>query len=431
MSKITYVLDTSVLASDPFAFKFFPKQEIIIPICVIEELDKLKTFSNEAGKNARICLRSLDALSKTGDLHLGIKVDGCAVKVEVNEFDKKEYNDDNILACAQFYQAKNIKRKIPYDTILLSNDVNLRVRARAYGIKAEEHYKDKTKINELYTGFRTIESSELGYLLAEKNNLECADHKLLADLYPNECVYFTDEEGKGLGIGRKVGDRIITINDKKPWGILARSREQAYAIDLMLDSRVPLVSLIGSAGTGKTLIALASALHLVIEQKKYKKLIIFRPMQGIPGQEIGFLPGTMIEKITPHFGAVLDALEILLGEKNPKWEQTLAMWMEKGLISFEPLTFIRGRSLSDSLVIVEESQNLSKETLKTILTRLSHKTKVIFNGDLFQVDSPNLDAESNALTLAVEKFKSSTLSGSIQLVKSERSPLATLASEIL
>ncbi len=433
-----YVLDTSVLAYDPLAFREFRDNDVVIPITVLDELDKLKTFSNSAGKNARIFIRLFDELLNNQDVtkpiklleqNINLRID--ARQHDITMGDDKNYGDNKILACAKAHVRVMKKTGLPREVVLVTRDINLRIRARTMGLGAEHYEKDRLGRHDLYTGMQTIEHLDDGVTLNETGmlNLEGKSY----DIYPNECVNFVDESGGGLAIGRRIGDRLRVIQGQSPFGLQAKNREQAYAINMLLDPKLPLVSLIGKAGSGKSLVALACGLENVIERRKFDKMVIFRPMQAVGG-DVGFLPGTLEEKIGPWMGAIRDSLELLLRPRTnqkERWDALLGQYMEKGKVEFNPLTYIRGRSISNAFILVDEAQNISKEDMKAILTRAGHGTKIVLTGDIEQIDATHLDALNNGLTYAVEKFKTSELSGHVTFLKGERSPLATEASELL
>jgi PhoH-like ATPase len=252
------------------------------------------------------------------------------------------------------------------------------------------------------------------------------------DLNPNECVMFENEHGDGIAMGRKTnGNKIKLIKKTNPWTIHSRNKEQSFAIDLIMDKGVDLVTLIGKAGTGKSLIVLATALELVINRKEYDKFVIYRPIQPV-GNDIGFLPGTMEEKLGPWFQAIMDNMETLFQFKNgDHWKRELEHFQKKGLIEMEAITYIRGRSIPNAIILIDECQNLSKDDVKTILTRAGENTKIILTGDIEQIDNSSLDATSNGLTYVIEKFKESDLAGHITFTQGERSKLASKAAEIL
>lgn len=432
MKKI-FVFDTSVLAYDPLSFKEFKNTEIIIPITVLDELDKLKSYPTAAGKNARIFIKTFDKICSTSDVRKPIKLEnGIVLKIDTVEHkaigQDKDYGDNKILASALSAKKRKIKGKEPIVT-LVTRDINLRIRARAQGLLAEHYEKERLTRNDLYTGIQTIKNLEDGFVLKEIGQLDLLNNKY--DLFPHECVHFIDDAGDGIAIGRRIGDRIRLIQNQSAWGIEARNLEQAFALNMLLDPKLPLVSMIGRAGTGKTLLAVAAGLEMVLERRKYEKLIIYRPIQEV-GNGIGFLPGSKEEKLGPWMGAVMDSFELLFGSRSKdRWQIMLDQYVQKGRIEMDTFAYIRGRSINNALIIVDECQNIKPEDMKTILTRVGFNTKIVLVGDVEQLDSPSLDAINNGLTYAVENFKKSQLAGHITFTKGERSPLATEASELL
>lgn len=436
MRKI-YVLDTSILIYDPNSFKNFAGNDVFIPINVLDELDKIKTFTSDAGKNARICIRALDALCEKKDINKGIKIENdITLKIETkfsaNEkiFGAGTYADNRILACAYALKQKNAKKKIP--TILVSKDINLRIRARAFNIEAQDYLRDKIDVSDIYTGYKNIVNDDIGEVLIQCGSVFCNDYEEIKDLHQNECVHVESKDGRGLAVGRRVGDQVKIIKNRKVWGLSSRSKEQAYAIDLLCDKNVPLVTLTGRAGSGKTVIAVASALECVLERKEYAKIIVYRPVISVGKQDIGFLPGSIDEKLGPWMESINDAFEVLFSSsKGDKWKTMFDLYKEKEIINLEALAYIRGRSIPKTFILIEEGQNLSKEEMKTILTRVGTDTKVVITGDIEQIDNSYLDATNNGLSYVIEKFKDSELAGHVTFTKGERSLLATKASEIL
>jgi PhoH-like ATPase len=430
MRKI-FVLDTSVFAYDANALSSFTNSDVIAPITILDELDKLKKFPNAAGKNARVAIRVFDTISNTGDIHIGIKIDNdIIVKIDTSAYGSlgtdPTYGDNKILACA----VKTKEEFSDRDVILVSKDINLRTRARAFGLIAEDYEKDKIESTDLYEGFKTIKNQEVGLELFSSGIISLEDYKL-ENIYPNECILFTDDNGKGICPGRKIGDEIKLIKDYAPWGLKLRNKEQLFATELIMDSSIDLVSIIGRSGGGKTLVTLACALDLVLNKKLYDNLIIYRPIQTM-GAEIGFLPGSLEEKISPYYAPISDAFNYLFSDKQKDgWKNKLHQYIDNGTIQMEALSFIRGRSIPNSLIILDEGQNISKEEIKAILTRAGIGSKVILTGDIEQIDNHYLDATNNGLSYVVEKFKDKDLAGHITFTKGERSQLATLASEIL
>lgn len=432
--KNTYVLDTSALIYDPVCYKQFIGHNVVIPIAVLNELDKLKKGSSEAAKNARVAIRLLDETSSKGDISTGIlleenvmlKIDANYIDLSVYPFDSfgdPTYGDTQILACLYANWQQN------NDTILVSNDINLRVKAKARGIEAESKEGDRYSLSDLYSGIQTVQDEEVGLDLQRQGNIDPRMYDL--HLCPNECVMFKDAYGNGIAMGRQVAfDRIKIVKKFCPWNISSRNMEQAFAIDLVMDRKVDLVTLIGRAGTGKSLVALAAALELVLNRREYDKFIIYRPVQPV-GRDIGYLPGDMEEKLAPWFQAIMDNMEMLFTTKNGDWKRELEMYVKKDKIEMEAITYVRGRSIPNAIILVDECQNLSREEVKTILTRAGENTKIILTGDIEQIDNSDLDATNNGLTHVIEKFKHIELAGHVTFTRGERSRLASQAADIL
>jgi PhoH-like ATPase len=436
--KKTYILDTSVLVDDPISFKTFKDSIVVIPITVIEELDKVKKQFGRRGMNARIAIKKLDDISNLGNIRSGVLLteDNILLKIDPDHYviDAGDplYGDNRILACAYHYNQSN-------DVSLISNDLNLRIRARAIGIIAESYDKNnKFTSSELFMGAKIIVNEDAGSMLKNYNWINPEDYDL--DLFNNEFVIFEDTSGTVLSYGRKVTkNKVKIVKNIYPWGISSKNKEQMFAIDLIMDPNIDLITLVGKAGTGKSLITLASALELVLNQKVYDKFIIYRPIQAF-GNDIGFLPGQQDEKLAPWFEAIIDNFEVLFqssysknayGQNNKNWMKDFEMYKKNGRIEMQALTYIRGRSIPNSIILVDESQNLSKDEVKTILTRVGNGTKIILTGDIEQIDNENLDASNNGLVYVIEKFKNSDISGHVTFVQGERSRLASKAAEIL
>jgi PhoH-like ATPase len=446
-----YILDTSVIISNPNIFDLYNNSELIIPIIVLEELDHLKHQSGDKARNARIAIKRLNELSKNADICLGIDlptgsklfVDGRTHKIPIGE-DKT--NDLRILACAKSYA----KRKTS-DVIVLSNDVNMRVRARAIGIKSESHDTMKTDLNELYTGMQYICNDEMLADIYEHNNV-IDPNKYGITLLDNEYAVFDNSDNQNA-IGKLTDDnmiRLIDLNKIQSNWIEAQNVEQFCAIDALMDTNIPLVTLIGSAGSGKTLLACGTAIDQVIDKHIYEKIIIYKPMIAV-STEIGFLPGSAKEKLDPWFGSIYDSFEFLLSSrikekptKNGKreirdldkpaksnWKEQLDMFEKDGKISLEAMTYIRGRNIDNAIIIMDEAQNLTQGEIKTFLTRAGKNSKIILTGDIEQIDNQRLDALNNGLTYVVEQFKGNSISAHITLKECERSVLAEVASKIL
>lgn len=433
----TYILDTSVILSDPNCLESFSQSTIIIQEGVLAELDKIKTSMGEVGKNARVFIKKLDTLSEEGDVVQGIKMkNDTLLKIDVELLDASifgdaSYVDNKILACAFKHNATN-------KATIVSRDINLRLRAKAFGVGAENYLKRSENFEEFYQGYQTVEDPTLGHILKKKIFLNLEESTSLK-LSPNECVNIVDEDGKSVALGRNLGGQLVFLQGERPWGLGAKNVEQAMAMDLLMDSEVPLVTLSGMAGTGKSLVAIACGLECVINLKIYNKLIIYRPLHPV-GKDIGYLPGTMEEKLDPWMGAVKDSMELLTSslasskrkkkfDSHRDWRDAFSQYMDQ--IHLETLTHIRGRSINDAFIILDECQNISKKDIKTLLTRVGHGTKIVLTGDIEQIDNGDLDAMDNGLTNTIDLFREDPLAGHITLKQGERSPLATRAAEIL
>ncbi len=435
-----YVVDTSVLIQDPSALKKLVG-DVTLPLAVIEELDKLKKQAGETGRNARQAIRQLDELRNP---HVGCKVNKAFIKIDTTHFSGKEfgdsgYGDNRILSCIHALHNKNLKltegkRK---RVVLLSGDLNLRIRARSGGIEAEEHSHTED-VSELYSGIRRVKDEVLIQKILETGTVETNGKDTFK---PNECLILQDEAGHDITLARKMADgKIKIVKRPEAWNILPRSPEQTFAMDMMFDPTVPLVSLIGKAGSGKTLLALACALELVLTKKKYNKIVIYRPIQ-VFGNDIGFIPGTELEKLMVHAGPILDGFELLFtsssknqkgdGSRRRNWKDDFELFIDKGVIEVSALAYIRGRSISNALIIVDEAQNLDASAAKTILTRIGTGSKIIITGDVEQIDNGKLDAENNMISKISDAFKGSKLAGHVTFEKCERSELASEAIKLL
>jgi len=441
--KKTYVLDTSALISNPSVYLSFTDANIIIPVAVLSELDKLKKQQGEAGKNARTAIRNLDKFSEGSPLHEGVELENnCHLSVDLTfragkelvAFGEPGYGDTQILACA----VEHLKNHPEADVTLVTQDINLRVKAKFQGLSGEGVQVSKS-VDELYSGIATIHDEELGEDLKRFSYIPLSSVDM--ELHPNECLFIKDGLENVIGMGRVHEDKIKSIRKVEAFGISSRNKEQAFAMDLMMDPKVDLVSLIGKAGSGKTLIAIACALQLVIEEKKYSKLIIYRPIQAV-GAELGYAPGTIEEKLEPWFEPIMDSMETLFSSSEEKgkkqknqmtttWKAAFEQYQRKGMIELGAITFVRGRSIPKALILLDEGQNLSHNDIKTLLTRAGEGSKFILTGDIEQIDNGKLDSLSNGLTYVINKFKDSKLAGHVTLTQGERSRLATEAAEIL
>lgn len=429
----SFVIDTNVFIHRPDAISSFKDNEVIIPLAVLEELDNLKRFSDEKGRNARHAIRFLDSqAAKGGSLHQGVKMDNGSILRVVRAGDtvlppdlKRDKADNRIIQTALELQAAG--RMV----FFVSKDINARVKAEALGLKAVDYEKQKVDVASLYNGWREISvSADTFEKIKTDKRLEWKD-----SLKANEFVQLKTSDTDEIILCRFYSQnselRMIPNRRYSVSGIKPLNMEQKMAFELLLDDTVPLITLVGKAGTGKTLLALAAGMSKVIDEAKYNRLLVSRPV--IPmGKDIGYLPGDKDEKLSHWMQPVFDNLEYILGINKRKDDDKGVDWFIKNnLIEIEALTYIRGRSLPDQFLIVDEAQNLSPHEIKTIVSRAGRNTKVILTGDPYQIDSPYLDTNSNGLSYLVEAFKGQSLFGHITLSHTERSPLAELAAELL
>ena len=443
MTKI-YVLDTNVLLQDPHAMLAFQDNDVVIPAAVLEEIDSKKRLADEIGRNARSVARLLDELRSRGRLHDGVLLEnGGTLKVELNhrsyvkmqELFGEMTNDHRILAVALNYMEEEKPKPNPRPVILVSKDALVRIKADVLGIKAEDYKRDRlVSYPDMYTGFITVNvHPSLIDEFYSYRQLATGSLDLDYELYPHEFVLLRDEMGTSKSALLKVSaDRKrlepLYLSNEPIWGIGARNAQQRMALELLLNDDIQLVTLTGKAGTGKTLLALAAGLMKVEDERKYKKLLIARPVVPM-GKDLGYLPGEKEEKLRPWMQPIYDNLEYLFDTKKPgDIEKVLA---GLGSIQVEALTYIRGRSIPGQFIIIDEAQNLSRHEVKTIVSRVGEGSKIVLMGDPNQIDHPYLDASSNGLTYLVETFKRESISGHITLLRGERSKLAQLAADLL
>lgn len=445
MAKI-YILDTSVIVHDAMSFKSFKENTVIIPITVLEELDKLKKLYDETGKNARTFIRTIDQIiaDNKGDISKGIQIDNSiTLKIESNIEEDKSlgsslYGDNRILACALQIKQRNVKDRVT----LVAKDIALRIRAKVLGINAEDYKKDRYEGSEIISNHKTIILSETDIDAYFKDNkFELSDREIEANgIVANDFVSLKNEDGEVIDTTRfHANSKMIKTvrKSKSVFGIMPKNVMQACALDLLLDDTVQLVMLSGGAGTGKTLLALAAGLHSVLEAKKYDKIIVMKSLVSV-GKELGTLPGDKKDKLNPFLSSIYDNLSFLIKNtktpgKNgkPTMDPYLSLVLENGTIEIEAISYLRGRSLPNALIIVDEMQNCSLHECRTILTRVGEGTKIVLTGDLCQIDNMSLTSDSNGFRHAIEKFRGYPISGSVILAQGERSPLATLAAKIL
>jgi len=435
----TFILDTNVLIHDPEAFLSFKNSEVIIPITVIEELDNFKRVTDERGRAARTVSRNLNSLRAMGKLSEGVRLkDGSIIKVTLGKYPSENHlpftvstADNRILSIVLDVQKE---KKEP--VVFITKDINLRIKAESLGITAQDYEKEKVKIDELYNGWREIEVNDtvLDKFYTNKRLGEIPSEN--DKFYPNEFVILRNKTSTKSAIAKYSAKEksILPLYHQTaaPWGLKPLNVHQKFAFELLLCDDIQLVTLIGVPGAGKTLVSLACGMQKVLEEKKFTKLFIARPVVPM-GRDIGYLPGSKEEKLTSWMGAIYDNFEFLLERKNPGGDITakISYLFDSGLLEIEALTYIRGRSLPNQYIIIDDAQNLTPHEVKTIISRAGSGTKIVLTGDPHQIDNPYLDASSNGLTNLVERFKGQEIYGHLTFTKSERSSLAALAAELL
>jgi len=440
--KKVFVLDTNVLLHDPTAIFRFEDNDVVLPITIIEELDRFKKETADTGRNARHVSRTLDELRRQGSLVHGIPLEkGGHLKVALCHRDTLEQlpaelegdkGDNAILAVAMEYRHHH---DLP--VVLVSKDTNLRIKADALGLVAEDYETDKVNIDDLYSG--TLEvmvpDSAISQLFNEGHL------GLDLPLYPNQAITLVDQTNPAhtaLALVRAGSGKLEPLAKLPHAGvsrIQPRNREQRFAFELLLRDEINLVTLVGKAGTGKTLLAIAAGVQKVADERVYSRLLIARPIVPL-GRDIGYLPGDVMEKLTPWMQPLYDNFDLIFGTQDARgkpdhWRRGHEEMIDQGLLQIEPLTYIRGRSIPRQFLIVDEAQNLTPHEVKTILTRAGEGTKIVLTGDPDQIDNPYVDAASNGLTYVAERFKGEAIAGHITLYKGERSDLAERSAVLL
>jgi PhoH-like ATPase len=437
----TFVVDTNVLLHNPNALFMFADNEVVIPLDVIEELDKFKTNSDDLGRNARTVIRYLDSLRLQGNLSDGVAIpqSGGRVRVILEEDQRlcpglTANTPDNRIICCAFSLLQEGKR-----VVFITKDINARIKSDAMGLPAEDFEAQKVDFERLYTGWRdmSVPSETIDRLFSEKQiKFEMPDSR------QNEFVLLRDENDPNhTAIGRVRADGMLApVRPRRGpvFGVMPRNLQQTMALDLLLDDSVKLVSLIGAAGTGKTLLALAAGLAKTLNEEVYQKMLCARPIMPL-GRDIGYLPGDKDQKLTAWMQPIFDNIAYLMSNRlaqdgpshaqhtsQSSVEQRITQLLESGQVVLEPLTYIRGRSIPHQFMIVDEAQNLTPHEVKTIASRVGEGTKLVLTGDATQIDNPYLDSSSNGLSYLVERLKGKGIVGHITLAKSERSELASL-----
>jgi len=447
MAKKNFIIDTNVFLSDSECLNKFDNNDIFIPIKVLEELDKHKTRQDSVGFHARQTIKTLDSLRERGSLSKGVRLGkglGIIKVLKVEELLLDELpmglshrsSDHLILAGALAVREADPKRKC----IVVSQDVNMRVIADALGLLTQD-----------YVSSQVVDSRDVIYEGFTKFLVDDID---IDEFYDNQPVYLYEEDAEEQGIVLHPNEFVMLVsvenekktaisrfidwnkpvyhlqeqNDEISWGVKPKNKEQKCGLDLLLNDEIPLVSLIGRAGSGKTLMAILAGLEQVLgaEKGRYDRIIISRPIQTL-GKDIGYLPGTLEEKMAPWMKPIFDNMQFIMGTDKTMLE----MYMNRGIIEIEALAYIRGRSISNAFVIIDEAQNLTAHEVKTIITRIGENTKIVLTGDIEQIDNIYTNETSNGLTYAIEKLKHSHLTGHVTFKKGERSKLATEASKLL
>ena len=441
MSRTTrYLLDTNVLLHDPDALLAFPQGEVIVPITVIEEIDQFKGEVSETGRNARLVSKTIDAYRRTGSLTGGVEqANGSMFRVHVwtreatdlpKELDLRR-SGNRVLACALQLVGEDNGSGRPL--VLVSQDMNIRIKANALGVQAVSYEGEKQTAEELYTGWeaREIGAGDLerfrqGAEIETKEKPFLNQGMILCDRERPEDYQVFRHRGEGQGY-----QPVVDLSGGV-WGVTPRNPQQALALDIMLDPSISIVTLMGKAGTGKTLLALAVGLQMMMDENTYTKMLVSRPIFPM-GKDIGYLPGTAQEKLEPWMQPIFDNLEFLIGSPVSKHHPAKGYeaLIDQGLINIEPLTYIRGRSIPNQFMIVDEAQNLTPHEIKTIITRVGEGTKIVLTGDPYQIDNPYVDSISNGLSHVAERFKHLPLAGHVTLARGERSSLAEMAANIL
>ena len=438
--KKTYVFDTSALLTDYKCIYEYKKNDIIIPFKVLEEIDNHKKRQDGVGFNARMLIRELDLLREKGNIHAGVRLGKGKGIISIRGYDKDllpaEYKlsnaDNEIIGTAMTERKKSFSQKV----IMVTKDIHMRVKCDTLQLPCEDYDKDKITTDEnLFTG--CVEKTIDDQVVDDIYNGQDIYLDEEGTFFPNQFILFkSNQNDKKTVLARYTGKskpvRKITQSKKGIWGVKPKNKEQIFASNILMDENIPIVSLVGPAGSGKTLLAIAAGLEQTLGLGLYNKLVISRPVQPV-GKDIGFLPGTVEEKMNPWLAPIRDNLEFLMAYSYSKRDnyETLDTYIESGVIEVEALTYIRGRSIANAYIIIDESQNLTAHELKTIITRVGENTKIILTGDVEQIDNLYVDQQSNGLSYAIEKFKDYDLAAHLTLVKGERSKVATLASKIL
>ena len=427
----TFVIDTNVFIHKPDCVLSFRDNEVVVPLWVLEELDKLKTYSDERGRNARHAIRFFDELGRKGSLSDGVKMENGSIlrvvmshKAEVPLDMLSDKADNKIILTA--YDLAEQGRTV----FFVSKDINARVKATALGIRAVDYEKQKVNIDKLYAGYTELDATaDTAAAVTAKKRMPWSE-----SFPPNHFAVLHDRVHDETVLCRydDESEEMVYVDHRMPSvaGVRPLNDQQRMAFDLLMDESVNLVTLVGKAGTGKTLLAIAAGLKMTLEDHKYSRVLVSRPV--IPmGKDIGYLPGQKNEKLSHWMQPLFDNLEYILSVYKRQNVKSAEQLINNKVIELEALSYIRGRSLPGQFIVIDEAQNLSPHEVKTIVSRAGEASKVVLTGDPYQIDSPYLDASSNGLSFLVEAFKGQSIFGHVTLHRSERSRLAELAAELL
>lgn len=439
----SFILDTNVILHDASSIHQFQENDVVIPLTVIEELDHFKRGSQVINLNAREFARTLDSITGTAIFNGGVSLGKGKGKVrvaiarglapEIKDIFREDNADNRILTVAYEWNKKSRNKQ---KVILVTKDVNLRMKAKALGILAEDYTTDRIgSVEELYGGKEIIENFDDDllikffqppYEIPAKSFLK----KLVSEPIPNKFYILRNSNRSALAYLDKEMEILRKVDKEVIYGIKPRNAEQTFAVNALINPDIPLVSLTGKAGTGKTLLALAGALHV---RKNYRQIFIARPIVPLSNKDIGFLPGDVQSKIEPYMQPLWDNIRVIQDQfsETDKQHQLINNMIKEEKLVIEPLSYIRGRSLQRIFFIVDEAQNLTPHEIKTIITRVGEGAKIVFTGDIYQIDHPYLDSQSNGLSYLIDHFKGQKLYAHINLLKGERSELAELASNLL
>ncbi len=464
----TFVIDTNVLIHNPEALLSFRDTEIVLPLWVLEELDSLKTYPDQRGRSARDAIRFISSLTRSGNLHEGVRLpNGSTLRVAMSLVDEPpedmpiDKNDNKIIMAA--YSLMKAGRLV----FFVSKDINARVKATALGIRAVDYEKQKVDIATLYSGVREVDADEalvsslsrLTDLMAASRDAQAAasggaspvlkslreeaaatqaeilSNHALQGFRPsaNEFLLFREKGGtEYLARWNHEREALVPIEPRANGvcGVLPLNARQRAAFELLMDDSIPLVTLVGKAGTGKTLMAIAAGLKKVLEDKHFSRLLVSRPVIPV-GKDIGYLPGEKTAKMANWMAPIFDNLEYILSVYKRQNLKTVDQLIKEKVIEIEAVSFIRGRSLPKQYIVIDEAQNLTPHEIKTIVSRAGEGSKVVLTGDPYQIDNLYLDSSSNGLSYLVDRFKGQRLFGHVSLQRTERSPLAELAAELL